>query len=205
MTSNIHRGTLYMRVGPMFSTKTTWLNGELTQFADKGFSVLKIVHAEDDRDDVESNDKSGSTHNSSYTSLTSKIHIIRATTLKDIDVTNYHVVGCDEAQFYPDLVETVEHWVETLGKHVRVTGLDGDFEKKKFGFTLDLIPMCDEVIKLHASCKVCLDELSSNNFHGNISTISAPFTKRLTESKEQKIVGGNATYIPVCRYHHSQK
>ena len=47
MSFNKHRGTLNIRVGPMFSGKTTWLNGELTQLADKNFSVLKIIHSSD--------------------------------------------------------------------------------------------------------------------------------------------------------------
>jgi len=198
-----HRGTLYIRVGPMFSGKTTWLNGELTQLADKRFSVLKITHSDDIRNDVETCDNSGSTHNSSYRSLSTKITCIRASELKDINVSKFHVIGIDEAQFFPDLLEVVEDWVENKGKHVRVAGLDGDAFKRKFGQTLDLIPICDEVIKLTASCKYCLDELEKAKFHGNILSIEGPFTKRLVSSLEQKIVGGADTYVPVCRFHHS--
>ena len=87
MSFNSHRGTLYIRVGPMFSGKTTWLNGELTQLADKNFSVLKIIHSSDTRNDVSSNDYSGSTHNSSYKFLTPKITIIRDNNLSNIDVS----------------------------------------------------------------------------------------------------------------------
>lgn len=198
-----HRGTLYIRIGPMFSGKTTWLNGELTQLADKRFSVLKITHADDERVDVEVCDDSGSTHNSSYKSLSHKIKRLRTAQLKDIDVSDFHVIGVDESQFFPDLLEVVEDWVENKGKHVRVAGLDGDAFKHKFGQTLDLIPICDEVVKLNASCKICLDELERAGFHGNILAIEGPFTKRLNNSTKQKEVGGSDTYIPVCRYHHS--
>lgn len=197
----LHRGTLYIRIGPMFSGKTTWLNGELTQLADKGFSVLKIIHDDDIREDVESCDKSGSTHNSSYNSLSKKISIIRARELSYINVNDFHVIGIDESQFFPDLLEVVTKWVETLGKHVKVVGLDGDAFKQKFGQTLDLIPLCDEVIKINASCKVCLDELIKANFHGNILSINGPFTRRINPSTQQKLVGGSDQYIPVCRYH----
>ena len=198
-----HRGTLHIWIGPMFSSKSTKLNGELTEFADTGFSVLKVVHADDIRNDVAVCDNSGSTHNSSYKSLTNKITCIRVSELKNIDVSNYHVIGIDESQFYPDLLEVVRDWVENKGKHVRVAGLCGDAFKNKFGQTLDLIPMCDEVVKLTARCKVCLDELKDTNFHGNILSIKGAFTKRLGASKEQKVVGGADKYIPVCRYHHS--
>lgn len=198
-----HRGTLYIRIGPMFSGKSTWLNGELTQLADKRFSVLKINHSDDTRTDVEACDNSGSTHNSSYKSLSNKITCVRACELKGIDVSRYHVIGIDEAQFFPDLFCVIKDWVENQVKHIRVAGLDGDIFKCKFGQTLDLIPICDEVIKLTASCKICLDELEHAGFHGNILAIQGPFTKRLGHSKEQKIVGGANEYIPVCRFHHA--
>lgn len=215
----MHRGTLCMRIGPMFSGKTTWLNYELTQLADKGFTVLKIIHADDNRDDVACNDHCGSTHNSSYTSLTKKIHCVRADKLSEVDVSEYNVVGIDESQFFGDLVTYVELWVEIYGKHLRVVGLDGDADKKKFGSTLDIIPMCDEVIKKNASCYICLQHLKASGFCGNIHAIVGSFTKRLRSSVElsiddlskrvvpiedmQKDVGGSDKYIPVCRYHHS--
>lgn len=197
-----HRGTLIIYLGPMFSGKTTRLNYELTRFADKGLSTLKIIHSEDIRDDVASSDLSGSTHNSSYRQLSDKITCVRASELSGIDVSAYHAIGIDEAQFYPDLYYMVENWVENKGKHVRVAGLDGDAFKRKFGQTLDLIPMSDKVKKMSASCVICLSELKKSNFHGNIFSIEAPFTKRLGVSTAQKEVGGSEKYIPVCRYHH---
>lgn len=199
-----HRGTLIVYMGPMYSGKTTRLNYELTRFADKGLSTLKIIHSDDVRDDVASADASGSTHNSSYRTLSDKITCIRASALSGIDVSRFHAIGIDESQFYPDLYKMVEQWVEVDGKHVRVSGLDGDAFKRKFGQTLDLIPMCDRVKKLNASCVICLAELEKRDFHGNIFSISAPFTKRLGTSTEQKEVGGSSRYIPVCRYHHVQ-
>ena len=199
-----HRGTLIVYIGPMYSGKTTRLNYELTRFADKGLSTLKIIHSDDIRDDVASADASGSTHNSSYRTLSDKITCIRASELSGIDVSRFHAIGIDESQFYPDLYAMVEKWVEVDGKHVRVSGLDGDAFKRKFGQTLDLIPMCDRIKKLNASCVICLAELEKRDFHGNIFSISAPFTKRLGTSTEQKEVGGSSRYIPVCRYHHVQ-
>lgn len=199
-----HKGTLHLRFGPMYSGKTTWLNGELTQLADKGFSVLKIIHSDDNRADVESCDDAGSTHNSSYRFLSKKIMCVRAAQLSTVDVSEVHVIGIDEGQFFPDLVKKAEQWVEEEGKHVRVAGLDGDFRRNKFGQVLDLIPIADEAVKLSASCKICLAELERTGFHGNLMTIVGPFTKRLGTSTEQKIVGGANLYLPVCRYHHAR-
>ena len=198
-----HHGTLHIRVGPMFSGKTTWLNGELTHLADKGLSVLKIVHSDDNRSDVASSTDKGSTHNSSYRYLSEKIDVVKKSKLKGIDVSNYHVVGIDESQFFDDLLEVVTGWLENLGKHIRVAGLDGDAFKNKFGHTLDLVPICDNIEKLHASCKICLGELEKLDFRGNLLSVTAPFTRKLTDDKNQKDIGGSDKFIPVCRYHHS--
>lgn len=200
-------GTLYLRYGSMYSSKSTWLNGELTQLADKGFSVVKIIHSDDIRDDVELCDESGSTHHSSFKRLTDKIKVIRASSLTGIDVTDYHVVGIDEGQFFPDLYSFVEHLVEKLGKHVRVVGLDGDFAKQPWGGDgtsniLSLIPLSDQAEKLVATCEICLQDLRLSGFKGNLLAMNAPFTKRIGTSIEQKVIGGHNEYIPVCRYHH---
>lgn len=197
-----HRGTLYIKVGPMFSGKTTWLNNELTTFADQGFRVLRIAHSEDKRDDVAWCDESGSTHNSSFRGLSDKISIIRTHELSKVDVINFDVVGIDEGQFYPDLYECVTVWVDA-GKHVRVVGLDGDSFMKPFGDIARLLPISDHFEKITARCRICLDLLQKVDFKGNLLNIEAPFTKRTVQSKQQKLVGGSNAYIAVCRFHHS--
>ena len=203
LSTYAHRGTLHLRIGAMFSSKSTWLNYELTKLSDIGLTCLKIIHGDDDRPNVTCNSRSGSTHSSSFKDLSSSIDVVRVKTLKEVTNLNYHVIGIDEGQFFPDLYEYVNDWVENNGIHVRVVGLDGDFQKRKFGQILDLIPICDEVEKLNAKCKLCLDELSKMNYKGNMMGISAPFTKRIGYNLEQKDVGGNDKYIPVCRYHHA--
>ena len=71
-------------------------------------------------------------------------------------------------------------------KKVYVCGLDGDFERKKFGQILDLIPLCDTVTKLTSLCSLC-----KNGTKGI-------FSKRITSETEQTVVGSD-NYIPVCR------
>jgi thymidine kinase len=67
-----------------------------------------------------------------------------------------------------------------------VSGLDGDFERKKFGQILDLIPLCDKVTKMTSLCSLC-----KNGTPGL-------FSMRLTKEKEQMLIG-STNYIPVCR------
>jgi len=201
-----HRGTLSVRAGPMWSGKSTWLNGKLTLFADTGFSVLKITHSKDERPMVTNSDNAGSTHNSSYNSLSDKISTIKCSNLAAIDVAKYTIIGIDEGQFFPDLKDSVQRWVEALNKHVFVVGLDGDSFRNKFGQILDLVPIADEFVKLTAYCKLCQVNVAGTvQYHGNILSASkAPFTKRLASvnSTAQELIGGADSFDAVCRYHH---
>jgi len=89
----------------------------------------------------------------------------------------------NEAQFFPDLYEFVLEQLN-LKKDVYLYGLDGDFQQKKMGSILDLIPYCDYVCKMKSVCNQCAND--------------AIFSKRITDSKEQYLVDENA-YIPLCR------
>ncbi len=101
------------------------------------------------------------------------------------------VILINEGQFFDDLFEVVNDMVNH-GKKVYVCGLDGDFERKKFGQMLDLIPLCDKVTKLTSLCSKC-----KNGTPGI-------FSMRLTNEKEQTIVGSQ-NYIPVCRSCYTMK
>jgi thymidine kinase len=95
------------------------------------------------------------------------------------------VILINEGQFFSDLYETVQDMLN-YEKKVYVCGLDGDFERKKFGSILDLIPFCDKITKLTSLCSICRDGTA------------AIFSMRLTDEKEQTVVG-STNYIPVCR------
>ena len=53
---------------------------------------------------------------------------------------DYDVVGIDEGQFFPDVVEFCDG-AANLGKTVVVAALDGTFERKPFGNIVSLIPL----------------------------------------------------------------
>ena len=95
------------------------------------------------------------------------------------------VILINEGQFFSDLYDVVVDMLQH-NKKVYICGLDGDFERKKFGAILDLIPLCDKVRKLTSLCSTCRDGTP------------AIFSMRLTDEKEQTIVGSD-NYIPVCR------
>ena len=99
------------------------------------------------------------------------------------------VILINEAQFFQDLVPQVLELVNEFGKEVHVFGLDGDFRHERFGTILDLIPECDHVVKLRATCNQC-------SRHDR-----AIFSQRLTGESEQIVIGSD-NYLPLCRKCH---
>ena len=98
------------------------------------------------------------------------------------------VIGIDEAQFMPDLLDFCLRAADRDGKRVVVAGLDGDFLRQPFGQITELLPIADSVDKILAQCDYC--------------GAPAPFTSRTVESKETYLVGGSESYRPVCRFHY---
>jgi len=175
-------GRLEIIYGPMFSGKTTTLLQKLTEFHDLGLRVLYLNH---------------STHSSSikqteFSFDMSSISTLSNTTLYD----SYDVIGIDEAQFFDSsLITFCDHFVFDKNKIVIVAGLSGTFERKKFGFVLDLIPMSEKQISLHAYCKPC--------FEKHRQAVPAYFSFRITQSRNVIEVGDTDMYIPVCSRCHS--
>ena len=191
-------GYLELIIGPMFSGKTSRLVEVYKQCQFCNINVSVINHNIDNRYDEELL----STHDKVM------IPCIKTTNLKEVwlseqiynledDISNIpriqdkikiarsSVILINEGQFFDDLYEVVVEMLQ-CGKKVYVCGLDGDFERKKFGQILDLIPLCDKVEKLTSLCSLC-----KNGTRGI-------FSMRLTQETEQTVVGSDI-YIPVCR------
>ena len=199
-----HSGTLDIRYGSMYAGKSKWLDGNLTDYANKGLVVAKIVHPDDaNRINVKSSGEFGSSHYLKHKILSDDVKIISTNNFTNLDIDEFDVIGIDEAQFFVGLYDFVKILVDDKHKRVLVSGLDGDSTRQKWGEILDLIPLSDSSEKISATCEYCLQELKLINFKGNVDMIKAPFTKRLVESKEQKLVGGKDLYVPVCRYHYN--
>lgn len=189
-------GHLTIFHGNMYSGKTSKLLTELARHADCGLKVLFINHADDDR----KGDGKCSTHNSQYTHLSPKIIAVKSAKLLDVDVSSYDVIGIDEGQFFVDLISAADFWVVKEKKIVYCAGLDGDFLRRPIGHLLDLIPKADHCEKLTAKCRRCLDHRS--HCHVRSKIVDAPFTARIVEGSEQKVIGGQDMYIPLCRAHY---
>jgi thymidine kinase len=113
------------------------------------------------------------------------IRVVSAATLASLGVPDEDVIGIDEGQFYPDLLEVCEQWA-AAGKRVIVAALDGDFLRRPFGQVCELVPRCESVEKKRGVCMVCRDRDSS-------------FTQRLSESTALVEIGAQESYRSVCR------
>ena len=176
---------LELIIGPMFSGKTSRLIEVYKQCIFCSIPTVVINHSIDIRYDkhlLSNHDKI-------------MIPCIQTSNLKTIlnnqEVQSSQVILINEGQFFNDLFDSIEKWLKE-NKKIYVCGLDGDFERKKFGQILDLIPLCDKITKMTSLCSQC-----KNGTPGI-------FSMRLTKEKEQTIVGSD-NYIPVCRSCYEKK
>jgi thymidine kinase len=176
-------GKLELIIGNMFSGKTSELVRRINRTRSINKRILVINYIGDNRyssDSIATHDQT-------------KVKCLKVAKLNDIPIgmlNDYDSFFIDEGQFFTDLYTYALLLVETYHKHVVVSGLDGDADRKMFGDLIKLIPICDSVDKLTAYCNKC-----------NNGTY-APFTKRINGTKCEIVdIGGSDKYIPVCRFH----
>lgn len=179
-TITMSRAYLEIILGPMFSGKTSKLTEIYKQCMFCSIPVAVINYALDTR----YHDTMMSTHDKHM------IPCIQSMSLAPMWETNAQVRGADvilinEGQFFEDLYPAVESMLKA-GKKIYISGLDGDFQRKKFGQILDLIPLCDKITKLTSLCSICK------------TGEPGIFSMRLTSETQQTLIGSD-NYAPVCR------
>jgi thymidine kinase len=173
-------GSVNVIIGCMFSGKTS----ELIKIARRNRIINKNVMVINYSDDLRYSDE---------TKMMTHDHIgLDCISCRDLHeilnndlYPNADIICINEGQFYNNLYNFCS--VASKEKHVYVCGLDGDYLQRPFGEMLRIIPIAENVERLSAFCKVCND--------GTL----AFFTKRITESNETILIGGEESYIPVCR------
>ncbi|XP_061736886.1 thymidine kinase, cytosolic [Nerophis ophidion] len=170
------QGQIQIIFGPMFSGKSTELMRRVRRFQIAQYCCLVVKYAKDTR----YSDTGMATHDKNT------MEAVAANRLSDVRsaASQASVIGIDEGQFFPDTVEFCEE-MANLGKTVIVAALDGTFQRKPFGNILNLVPLAESVVKLHAVCMQCYKE--------------AAYTKRIGAEKEVEVIGGADKYQAVCR------
>jgi thymidine kinase len=186
---NTKYGEITIILGCMFAGKSSELIRQIRRYRSIGLHVFVIKHQIDNR------------YNSSCVTSHDKdmIESINVSNLDDIlsnesyrqDYMKSDLVIIEEAQFFELLYDFVLNTAEKYGKDVIVAGLDGNFKREPFinGELIKLIPVADNVYKLHGFCQICRRKAS--------------FTKNINDGiKNDILVGGKECYIPVCRKHY---
>lgn len=192
-------GYLEIILGTMFSGKTSYLLHKISIMTELELKVLYINIDFDNR-----STDSYSTHNPFLENMDSKnkeklskfIKMIKVRNLYDIPqdlLESSDVIMIDEAQFFEGLAIFVNNLLEK-NKNIFVGSLIADFKGTKFGEALDLIPVCDSIVKLNSYCMECKKDKEYKH---------AVFSKKITVTEDLSNIdiGGSDKYIAVCRYH----
>ena len=146
-------GRIEIILGPMFSGKSTELLRRLKRHEIAKKRVFLVKHTCDDR--YEGSDTSVVTHDQKSRRATIIAKSLRESLLDSKAYENADVIGIDEAQFFGEELPEVADELAHKGKAVICAGLDGDINRNKFGFLIDLIPMAEKVKKMQAICVYC--------------------------------------------------
>lgn len=171
-------------IGPMFAGKSTELLRKINQLKvlDIPYLVVKPdIDTRYNQNKVVSHDKNS--HDCYPIKCLSDLYKLN-------NFNNINTLFIDEAQFFDNLQKNVLHIVEELNKNVVIVGLDGDFQRNKFGQILDLIPYSDSCKKITSLCKKCGDGTQ------------ALFSHRIVKSDDQVSLGATDEYESLCRKHY---
>ena len=180
MNQEIEEGRIELIIGPMFSGKSTRLIGVIRKFTYKAKKTIMIKYFADKR----FTDKS-----EVVTHDLLKYDSIECKNLRDFfdKIKNYDVIGIDEGQFFPDLVEVCEE-LALMKKTIVIAALNGDFRMEPFPVIAKIIPKADKIKLLKAYCFNCHKD--------------AKFTLRIVQSNETVLIGAGEAYKPACRECH---
>ncbi len=182
--SKLIKGSIHLIIGPMYAGKTTELIRLKNRAEIAGKKCLVIKYQNDTRYDV----SKLSTHNLIMIEAISSINNSLKQTMHNIvNLQEYDCVFIDEIQFYKDGANVCDELADA-GYEVIVSGLQGDFERKRFECIADLIPHAEKITHLTA-----IDSTTGEE---------AAFTARITNEIEQECIGSNEMYLAVDRLHH---
>lgn len=185
--TNKKYGEITLILGCMFAGKSSELIRQIRRYRSIGLNVFIIKHIIDDRYNascITSHDKE-----TIESVNVSELNTIM-TKYKD-EYMKADLIVIEEAQFFESIYDFVLNTAELYGKDVIVAGLDGNFKRKPFlkGELLALVPLAENVYKLHGFCQICHKKAS--------------FTKSVMSNVDNEVVvGGKECYIPVCRQHY---
>lgn len=176
----VEGGKIKLIIGPMFSGKSTMLTDTVRKYVYKGMKTILVNYAADKRYDKEGK---------IVTHELVKYNALSCFNLQEHfdELMNYDVIGIDEGQFFPDLVEVSENLCKN-GKIVVVSALSGNFKMEPFDNVSKLISKADKIKLLKAYCYFCHKR--------------AGFTLRTVQCDQEILIGAADMYRPACKACH---
>ena len=173
-------GKIELILGPMFSGKSTRLIEAIRKsvYRNKKSIMIKFI-----------GDQRYSKKSEVVTHDLIKYDSIECSNLSESfdALREYDIIGVDEGQFFPDLVEISEKLAH-LKKTVIIAALNGDFRMEPFPVIARIIPKADKIKLLKAYCFNCHKD--------------AKFSLRIVQSNETVLIGAGESYKPACRECH---
>ena len=176
--------SLELIIGPMYAGKSSYLLSLISKYEAIGWKILTLTSSLDTRYEKDAIHS----HNHGRHDAVAVSHL-EEVVAHDAYATS-KLILIEESQFFEDLVPFVLRAVEAEGKHLVVVGLSGDFSRKPFGHTLELVPFCDKLTKLTALCRLCGDGTP------------ALFSHRRSHETSVVAVGAEGSYDALCRKHY---
>jgi len=181
-----YNGSIHLIFGPMFSGKTTELLRQMTRKKIANQDNILIKYSGDNRFDnvnIVTHDKI--TFQSTIVSIG---HCLKDTVkeLLEQQVVNTNIF-IDEIQFFSDGAEVCD-LLANNGYNVFACGLQGDYNRNIFPTIAKLIPLCEKITHLTSIDKKSGKECTN--------------TKRICDSNELELIGGDDLYQAVDRYNY---
>ena len=194
---------LKLIIGPMFSSKSSYLLSEINKMkhiTDKILVINSILdkerHANTYKEFKFNWQGMIKTHDNEILPalMVDKLQELKDDPFFKVKYRHADVIIIDEAQFYKDLYEFVASELSNNlnNKKFIIAGLSSDFNMKPIGDIIKLVPIADDIVKLSALCLYCKDGTPAN------------FTKLIKQSNNTQnniLVGSNDYYEPCCRTH----
>ena len=161
MSQELEEGKIELIIGPMFSGKSTRLIGLIRKYTYKAKKTIMIkffaVNRYTDKSEVVTHDLL------KYDSIDCK-------NLRDHleQIKSYDVIGIDEGQFFPDLVEVCEE-LALMKKTIIVAALNGDFRMEPFPVVAKLISIIGAGEAYKPACRECHIYFSKEREKGNLN------------------------------------
>jgi len=160
--------------GPMYCGKTTYLLHKL----ERAYLAKKRVVLLRPKIDT----RSFLSHSQKDTSWLKEVFVEN---LSDFDTSDVDVIGIDESQFHHNLKEFCIKNMER--KEIILAGLVSTSECRIFEYISNILPYCDEIIKLNAICTHCGSDFGNYTFYkGGEKTVDV-------------LVGAGELYTVLCR------